>query len=42
MKQPSVAIVGFGAVGQGLQQLFPDAVVYDPPKGIGNREEVNA
>jgi len=42
MKQPSVAIVGFGAVGQGLQQLFPDAVVYDPPKGIGDREEVNA
>jgi UDPglucose 6-dehydrogenase len=42
VKQPSVAIVGFGAVGQGIRQLFPDAVAYDPPQGIGTREEVNA
>jgi UDPglucose 6-dehydrogenase len=42
MKQPSVAIVGFGAVGRGIRQLFPAAVAYDPPLGIGTREEVNA
>jgi len=42
MRQPTVAIVGFGAVGQGLKQLFPDAVTYDPPKGIGARQHVNA
>jgi len=42
VKVPSVAIVGFGAVGRGLKQLFPDAVAYDPPLGIGSRDEVNA
>ena len=42
MKQPSVAIVGFGAVGQGIRQLFPDAVAYDPPQSIGSRAAVNA
>lgn len=40
--RPSVAIVGFGAVGRGIKQLFPDAVAYDPPQGIGTRDEVNA
>ena len=40
MKQPSVAIVGYGAVGRGIQQLFPDAVIYDEPLGIGRRAEV--
>lgn len=33
-KQPNVAIVGFGVVGTAYHQLFPDAVVYDPPKGL--------
>lgn len=42
MIQPSLAIVGFGAVGQGIRQLFPDAVAYDPPLSIGTRAEVNA
>ncbi len=42
MDGPSVAIVGFGAVGRGIKQLFPDAVAYDPPQGIGTRDEVNA
>ncbi len=37
----SVAIVGYGAVGKGLQELFPDAVIYDEPKCLGRREEVN-
>jgi UDPglucose 6-dehydrogenase len=37
----SVAIVGFGAVGKGISQLFPAAVAYDPPLGLGSRDEVN-
>ncbi|MGE0134690.1 MAG: hypothetical protein AB7L91_10410 [Dehalococcoidia bacterium] len=38
---PSVAVVGFGAVGRGMQALFPQAVVYDEPQGLGTRDEVN-
>ena len=41
MNEPSVAIVGFGAVGRGIQQLFPEAVPYDPPLGLGSQEAVN-
>lgn len=37
----TVAVVGDGHVGGIMKQLFPDAVVYDEPKGIGTREEVN-
>ena len=37
-----VAIVGAGAVGLGMAKLFPDAVLYDEPKRIGTRAEVNA
>lgn len=37
----SVAIVGYGAVGKGIHQLYPEAVLYDPPLGLGSREEVN-
>ncbi len=36
MKELKVVIVGNGHVGAGMQQLFPDAVVVDPPKGIGS------
>jgi UDPglucose 6-dehydrogenase len=39
--RPSVAIVGFGAVGRGIQQLFTNAILYDPPQGIGSRDAVN-
>jgi UDPglucose 6-dehydrogenase len=42
MNPKSVAIVGFGAVGRAVQQLFPAAVVYDEPLEIGSRAEVNA
>ena len=42
MSAYSVAIVGAGAVGRGMQTLFPDAVMYDEPLGIGTRDEVNA
>jgi len=37
----SVAIVGYGAVGRGIHQLFPSARTYDPPLGLGSKEEVN-
>ncbi|CAB4151477.1 Ugd Predicted UDP-glucose 6-dehydrogenase [uncultured Caudovirales phage] len=33
-KDCTVAIVGFGVVGQAYYQMFPDAVVYDEPKDI--------
>lgn len=39
--ESSVAIVGLGAVGRGMRLLFPDAVVYDEPLGLGSREQVN-
>lgn len=38
---PSVAIVGVGAVGKAMRLLFPDAVPYDEPLGLGTREQVN-
>ena len=37
-----VAIIGAGAVGRGIAQLFGDAVLFDEPKGIGTRASVNA
>lgn len=37
----STAIVGYGAVGKGIHQLFPDSAAYDPPLGLGTREAVN-
>lgn len=33
-RNPEVAIVGYGVVGQAYHKLFPDALVYDPPKGL--------
>ena len=36
-----VAIVGMGYVGTGMLKIFPDAVQFDEPRGIGTREEVN-
>lgn len=42
MRNYSVAIIGYGAVGKGIHQIFGDAVPYDPPLGIGSRAEVNA
>ena len=37
-----VAIVGLGYVGTAMNKLFAQAVVYDEPKGVGSRDEVNA
>lgn len=34
-----VAIVGYGWVGKGMHQLFPDAIIYS--HGIGKKEDVN-
>lgn len=41
MSNYSVSICGEGHVGSIMHQLFPDAYIYDEPKGIGTREEVN-
>lgn len=41
MKKNKVGIVGLGHVGGIMQQLFPDAVVFDELKEIGSREEIN-
>ena len=37
----NIAIVGLGFVGTTMNRLFPKAVLYDEPKGIGNRDDVN-
>lgn len=41
MDKKTVAIVGYGHVGKIMKELFADAIIYDEPKGIGTREEVN-
>jgi UDPglucose 6-dehydrogenase len=41
MRPKTVAIIGYGAVGKGLHQLFPNAIVYDEPLGLGSRAEAN-
>lgn len=37
-----VAIIGYGWVGKAYHKMFPDAVIYDEPQGVGNREDVDA
>lgn len=34
-------IIGFGHVGQAIYNRFPDAVIFDEPKGVGSREKIN-
>jgi UDPglucose 6-dehydrogenase len=41
VKRRTVAVVGYGAVGQALAQLWPGVVIYDKPQGLGTQEEVN-
>lgn len=36
-----IGIVGYGHVGTAMKQLFSEAIVYDEPKKIGNREDIN-
>lgn len=33
-RNPKVGIVGYGVVGEAYHQLFPEALIYDPPKGL--------
>lgn len=40
--EEQVGIIGIGLVGGRLLKVFPDAVQYDEPRGIGSREEINA
>lgn len=42
MNKNKIAIIGYGYVGQGYHKAFPEAVIYDEPKKIGTREEVNS
>jgi UDPglucose 6-dehydrogenase len=37
-----VGIVGVGAVGAGIGKMFPAALLYDEPKQIGSRADVNS
>src|SRR3989442_288799 len=37
-----VAIVGAGAVGTGIARMFGNVALYDEPKRVGTRAEVNA
>ncbi len=36
-----IAIAGLGMVGGALSKWFKDAILYDPPKGMGSDEELN-
>lgn len=37
-----VGIVGAGAVGTAIAELFESPVIYDPPKGLGSKEDIDA
>lgn len=41
MNNDRVCIIGCGYVGKAYLKVFPDAVQYDEPLGIGTREQVN-
>ena len=34
-------IVGLGHVGSAMQGIFPQAYIYDEPKGLGNKDKLN-
>lgn len=34
-----IAIIGAGYVGTGMRKIFPDAVMIDPPRGMGSLED---
>mgnify|MGYP003144408970 CR=1 FL=1 len=36
-----VAIAGFGMVGGALEKVLDNPILYDPPKGIGSKSELN-
>lgn len=37
-----IGIVGLGHVGSNMKELFKDVVIYDEPKNIGSKEEINS
>ena len=37
-----IGIVGNGHVGGAMHKLFENAVIYDEPQNIGNRDEINS
>jgi len=39
--QDKVCLIGYGYVGQAYHKVFKDAYIFDEPKGMGTREEVN-
>jgi UDPglucose 6-dehydrogenase len=41
VKRRTVGVVGYGAVGKAVAQLWPDAVIYDKLQGLGTPEEVS-
>ena len=41
MHNTTVGIVGYGAAGKNLHRLFPQAVIYDAPLGLGSKQAVN-
>ena len=41
MNNFKVGIVGYGHVGGIMKQLFTDAIIYDEPKVIGSKKEIN-
>ena len=36
------AIIGYGHVGTAMHKLFKDSIIYDEPKNIGTKDEVNS
>ena len=38
--RPTIGVIGHGALGRSLCRLFPDALPYDSPLGIGDAEQV--
>lgn len=41
MSTNNIAVIGVGYVGKGMLKIFPDAIQYDEPQGIGTQGEVN-
>lgn len=41
MNSKEIAIIGYGHVGKNMKKLFSEAIVYDEPKKIGKKSEVN-
>jgi UDPglucose 6-dehydrogenase len=40
-KNKKVGLIGYGYVGKAFHKLFPEAILYDEPLGVGTRDEIN-